>query len=338
MELAVLILVNLVTGGILYVLFSLRFTVAVEKAKKEAKLSAVKELKQNVEQTIRLMDDTLEIMDQKLTTFYTLVRKSEELALRLENSEGKISSKKTSRKKKSEKLNESQVAFNSSPLFRSDEKGEIEDDKYMKRLLSGMSDDKMEIASISESSIDIFSKGELSRKIPTRTESSGPASAIEKLGGLIRGAFGIKKLPLSEFPEKENSYPSKNNSKNNNSQISDDASHASPGFSALLNESVAKADASSVEKPAESKSGFQLKTDYYEGSELSADEIVKDYYETSDDPDRRELVHILLSKGFDVLRISKSIQMNRAEVELIASMPFQPEKKARKLRISDRGM
>ena len=99
MELAALVIVNVLTASAMYFLFSLRFTSAVQKA---ARGSVLKELRENVEATVEFINTALDLMDEKNKTFYRMLRRSEELvqeleALRTEPEKKRSSSRKTSR-------------------------------------------------------------------------------------------------------------------------------------------------------------------------------------------------------------------------------------------------
>ncbi len=86
MELLALALVNVVTAGLMYVFFSIRFSRAVRQTVEQSrKNSLIRELKENVELTIEYINSSLDTMDQKTRSFYQLLRRSEELATRLES-------------------------------------------------------------------------------------------------------------------------------------------------------------------------------------------------------------------------------------------------------------
>lgn len=89
MELFVLVLVNILTAVIMYLLFSLRFTRAVEKAKKSV---IVDELKENIESAIEYINTAIDLVDTRTRTFYRLVRRSEELTAQIRNSLDRLES------------------------------------------------------------------------------------------------------------------------------------------------------------------------------------------------------------------------------------------------------
>ncbi|MCR9144280.1 MAG: hypothetical protein NXI24_18685 [bacterium] len=85
MELLALALVNVVTAGVMYVFFSMRFSRAVRSTVEQSrKNSLIRELKENVELTIEYINASLDTMDQKTRSFYQLLRRSEELTAQLE--------------------------------------------------------------------------------------------------------------------------------------------------------------------------------------------------------------------------------------------------------------
>ena len=85
MELFTLIIINIITAVALYILFSVRFSLAVDKIVERTRKNAVlKDLRENVEATVEYINTSLDLMDQKNRAFYQLVRKSEELVKHLE--------------------------------------------------------------------------------------------------------------------------------------------------------------------------------------------------------------------------------------------------------------
>ncbi len=198
MELLVLVLVNILTAVIMYLLFSVRFSAAVEKARKTA---VVDDLKENIEATIEYINTALELVDTRTRTFYRLLRHSEEITEKLradiekleelENpgrksmrKEGTAASKKKStakkksaakpgRKANASKKNSAQVSHmtgdNSSlsahsgyhRLDRDMEEGEFSNLDWAARIL-GQEDTTLEITPSGSNSEEIFSEGQLS--------------------------------------------------------------------------------------------------------------------------------------------------------------------------------
>jgi hypothetical protein len=81
MEIAALILVNLLTALSMYLLFSVRFENAVKNAPKNAIMD---ELKDNVESTIEYINSALDLMNSKNEAHYRMLKRGDETVRRLE--------------------------------------------------------------------------------------------------------------------------------------------------------------------------------------------------------------------------------------------------------------
>lgn len=143
MELLSLILVNICALIIIYFIFSIRFSRALRESRE---VHIIRELKENIESTIEFINTSLDLMDQKLASFYQLLRKAEEI----------------------KNLNNSAVEKKEIPSPES-KKGSDFDikslNKSMQHLLEKMEDDKLEISSLPDESIKtIYSAGELSKE------------------------------------------------------------------------------------------------------------------------------------------------------------------------------
>ena len=347
MDIAVLILVNLITAVIMYVLFSLRFSVAVEKAEKASRKTIVRELKQNIEQAIRLMDDSLDIIDRKMTTFYRLLRRAEELAEELdvktkartkarekEKTQAKTKQKPipASRQKQTSlktEINENHPVGNGEEetLFHDDffktlpQENETSD-RYMERLLDKVQGEKIEISSAGGSVDEIYEKGKMSPELTSNeAKKKSSSNTIEKLGGIVKKAFGIEKDAFGK-PES-----GKIDSDRNPPSFEMKAQNS---FSEILEDTEKKAEAKIQSESAFNQNSIQskreLREDVYDESMLNAKDLSERYYNTHDHPSRQELVKYLLKHGCRISEIAKELNLSPAEIELIASLPLSTAK------------
>ena len=74
MELAALILVNLFLAALMYLFFSMRFSRALSEARRSA---LPEELKENVRLAVQFIDNSIEFIQDKHQSFYSLVRHAE---------------------------------------------------------------------------------------------------------------------------------------------------------------------------------------------------------------------------------------------------------------------
>ncbi len=89
MELFTLILINFGTAVALYIIFSVRFSMAVDKIVDRTRKNIIlKDLRENIEATIEYINTSLDLMDQKNRSFYQLIRRSEELIGKLDSHQG----------------------------------------------------------------------------------------------------------------------------------------------------------------------------------------------------------------------------------------------------------
>ena len=325
MDLAILILVNLGIAIIMYFLFSLRFSVALEKAEKASRKNVVKELKQNIEQTIRLMDDSLDIIDQKMTTFYRLVRRAEELA---EIIEAKPASRPKKTLKKQDAVKETVAKKKDPGLFEgtSEELQETGDD-YMDRLLGNVKGEKIEISGQGKNVESIYRDGKLTgdRSRFNETDKAENRGAVEKLGGFVKKIFGADNAAFRELEKKSLDAPSL--------EAESNLPGKTPDFSEILEQSRKKEIELSAKENAASAVN-RTRKDLYVESVLSAGELLERYYEEHANPVRSDLVRYLLRHGFIPSEISRELGMSPAEVELIASLPASAES-VRKTRIQN---
>ncbi len=102
MELFSLIVVNLTLGVVLYFVFSLRLSRALDKAKAGEIPGDVRRSIQatmdNLQSTVEFVNTSIDVMEKKTTTFYRLVRRAEELTLELEELITKTKGRRTRRK------------------------------------------------------------------------------------------------------------------------------------------------------------------------------------------------------------------------------------------------
>ncbi|MCB1169992.1 MAG: hypothetical protein KDK25_06635 [Leptospiraceae bacterium] len=108
MELAILISVNLLISFLVYVAFSVRFRMALEKERKNRIPRAFYD---NLQMTIQYINTATNSVDEKTEAFYRLVLKSEEVARRLEkaNEEFDKNLKKSKRKRKGGPVSEPEI-------------------------------------------------------------------------------------------------------------------------------------------------------------------------------------------------------------------------------------
>lgn len=81
MELFILITVNVITAAAIYVVFAIRFRVAVEKARRAP---IMQDLRENIEAAIAYIGTSIELMDRKNRAFAETVQRAEQIAARLE--------------------------------------------------------------------------------------------------------------------------------------------------------------------------------------------------------------------------------------------------------------
>ncbi len=239
MDLLALALVNVVTAGAMYVFFSLRFTRAVEQARKN---SVVKDLKENVELTIEFINASLDLMDQKNRSFYQMLRRAEDLTKQWDEvlESGAAPAKPRGSKKKSAKKAAKKTAVKSKappPTVRAEsitdaelpERGiphDIPDDDFdeeavagrggynVEGVLAGLGEDQLDISPSPASSVDAYRSGEASRPrsaVPgdrydwSRTAADGPApgedgALLGRLGGFVRRMFGLPQMDTGARP------------------------------------------------------------------------------------------------------------------------------------------
>ena len=99
MELAILITVNLIISFLVYVAFSVRFRMALDKERKNRVPRAFYD---NLQMTIQYINTATSAVDEKTQNFYRQLRKSEEILKRLEkaNEDFEKNLKKSRRKTK----------------------------------------------------------------------------------------------------------------------------------------------------------------------------------------------------------------------------------------------
>ena len=226
MELLVLILVNIVTAVVMYVVFSIRFTKAVEEARANP---IIRELKDNIQITIEFINTSLDLMDEKTKTFYQLVRRSEEIAKQLEESPKparrstaksssksagkttkKASSKTTRKKNTSRKASEPMAAAIENPPTSENEPAPplqalggpgIDQDHSpgsdpMERALSGLGDDRLDLTPPADDSTAAYRAGELSAGLAQAFGGVQPAQPgpvgrfLSGMGSRMRSLFG----------------------------------------------------------------------------------------------------------------------------------------------------
>lgn len=228
MELAALVMVNLVTATAMYFFFSLRFTAAVKKASKTVVL---KELRENVEATVEYINTALDLMEEKNRTFYRMLRRSEELTAKLEELEQgtarsgtRKSRKKTTVPDKSPPGKKTTATTGKKVKNEPVQTGEQERDldvgddgapDYLMRVLDQAGNpDRFESAEF-QTREPVSSRGPASSNQPTRTKATGLLGAIgdifvRALGGQSVGSEtlltsdkknlpGVKKTEMVDF-------------------------------------------------------------------------------------------------------------------------------------------
>lgn len=185
MELPVLILVNIITAIVIYFFFSLRFSRAVEKARRN---SIVRDLRENVESAVEFINASIEIIDRKTRTFYELVRRSEELVGRLEVLR--------------DQSGVSREDFPPADLSPEVPPGEVpEESAPLERVLQRSPKDRLELSPVGRTTDEILESAHLSRapqEGATQTAKSLPLRILEGTGQVVGKIFGVGGESLSE--------------------------------------------------------------------------------------------------------------------------------------------
>lgn len=350
MEVFALITINIVTAIVLYIIFSIRFSIAVDKAKH---VPMTKELKDNIEASIQLMNNSLDMFDRKINSFYQLLRKSEEIAKRLEelnqadasgNDSGKRKKKSASSvNTKSENTNKAKPELKQTVPAREktekklvgggnlSEKREAVHGKFdsysgenfdenvaaLERTLAHQDRDVLDLTPESASVDAAMGIGILSRGYKEKDEqgiSSGILNFLEKNGQRIRKTLGVDSMDLPEVKIEATQPPQigKGSAKSNDllEKIS---------FSDMVDKEIFSSE-ENVKKQTtdkEKKPGIKEIMNS-EGIDLSI----------KGRSDKNEFLRMLFDRGFTAGEISSATGISVQEIELILALHSFPKTKA----------
>ena len=202
MELLALAFVNLLTAAVMYILFSLRFSRAVEQTRKN---QLFKELRENIELAVEYINTSLDAIDQRTASFYKLVRRAEEIARSLEQSTTRRPRKKKATASKSrtpvaEKAptdaGDHQRSKKSTPSTSQEVVGEsvgeeagTESSAYLDRVLRSMAEDSLSLEPTAESSEEAYLGGRLTRASAVDQPATG-AAGLTVIGSFFRRLLG----------------------------------------------------------------------------------------------------------------------------------------------------
>lgn len=223
MELAALVLVNLFLAVLMYLFFSMRFTRALEQARKSAMPA---ELRDNLRLAVQFIDNSIEFIQDKQQSFYQLVRRGEEISATLREQIDRLEAEPKRRGKRnaaSRKIAEDSVPAMPAPsanaarnksetrlhsaamdevsLFQG---GAIERkaaprtgeppeeahyaDTAIERALGRLGADRLEISPPPQSAESAYRQGMLSRSRESSAPASGGGEAVANVLGRIGGA------------------------------------------------------------------------------------------------------------------------------------------------------
>jgi hypothetical protein len=335
MDLFPVIGMNLATALILYLLFSRRFSIAVDRARKESRLAVIRELRENIENTIRYMDDSLEIIDKKINTFYSLLRRSEEVATRLEELSAQSDKKSTKVKRSKGGERTPKIDGESAPrLLKIDTPeahtapepegvdGETEP-THLLQLLNQYDDDRLEISGQGATAEELYRRGELTRRAAITKKSERPARErdasplLEKLGGVFGRMFGMERFEtgLPDDPRREEELEGADRK----SPESAPARKGDGDFPLHLNRELKASDERRTETPTRPQREDRVEISMT--PEKTLDQHIADLESGRYEKGMNHFIKMLLRSGFDTNEISKRINMSPAQIELIASLP-----------------
>lgn len=188
MELLALILVNIVTLTVAYVVFSVRIRILVERARKEP---LVRELRENIEVAMEYLGTSVELMDRKNRTFYQLVQRADQIATRLEEAIVAETAAQTKTRRRRSKVSKQQVPAPAPPdvaAVESPARAESKagppaeqtppsEDGAVERLLRLMGEDSFEADAALRQSPNAPDAGALGSKAPAASLREGGQSA-----------------------------------------------------------------------------------------------------------------------------------------------------------------
>ncbi len=190
MELFVLIIVNLLTTLVIYLLFSMKFSRSVQLARKHA---LTEDLRENIEAAIEYINTALDLMDRRSRTYYQLVRKSEEILKKIEAANESTEGKKRKKGRKSSAAESADAVGRTvgrAEARESEDMSEAEQ-KRLERLL-GKTDTHLDIADLPDSVDAIYKQGPASSIGAFHAATSLPPGGIQPsaiLPGVAGNAF-----------------------------------------------------------------------------------------------------------------------------------------------------
>lgn len=222
MELFSLILVNLTLGVVLYFVFSLRLSRALEKAKAGEIPGDVRRSIQatmdNLQSTVEFVNTSIDVMEKKTTTFYRLVRRSEELTRELEELLEKTKGRRLRKKGGSAESS----TFSSASSFKGADEPRMEKaarnslssasspsgspDAAVERVLARLRGDSLDLEAPG-SSEEIFRSSALSTSDSVFLADDSSSGIAPQVGGFFSGIgklaarfLGVKGMNTLPFP------------------------------------------------------------------------------------------------------------------------------------------
>jgi len=330
MELLVLILANILTAFVMYFLFSMKFSSALEKAKNtpisREFYKVIKETLAEMNSIHNEMEESRKIMDERTRHVRSLVQRAEDL---LNEIDKKKSGKKTDTKKSKDIPLNNIIDTPSSKAqknaFKTDDGSSQATDDYIERLLQSTGDriDLSNTPPVNQSEDRVTAS-------PNKNQGEGVLSWI---GKQVRKGLGIPDIPdlpvakqetkeaydfaaavqkeIQQLKQKEanakKELPKKNiaNPSNlNPSSREDSFTFAEESFSYNRND-----DKDRMMLSPEAERMLQL------------DSIIKSYGNYADATTRARLIRELLDAGYSTAEIRKAARLSQAEIDLVASLP-----------------
>jgi len=359
MELLTLAIVNAVTAIILYVFFSIRMSVALEKIKTKG---MPEDFKKNIQATVEYINTSLEILDHKTAAFYRLVRRAEELMKQMEEGPRRKGKKKGKISLPEETDEKTMPTGRSS--YRGDKRSDLssmENDPFM-RILDSSPSDSLDISSSDDGASQIFQSGDFSSRYfnPPAAQASSAGGMLGGIGRSLRKFFGLGDIaptassslpPVPSTPRGPDFGKVLEIEKNVIERLKKANEQAAERAGPPRKDSL-EFSPESIEKLTMAAFGREEKREekapqYEEPDEITPDETLEkrmDYFlsrETQDNftmdaaedtieipsgPKRGEVVRLLLGSGYKKEEISQLTGIGLAEVELILSLPALPRK------------
>ncbi|MBL8020639.1 MAG: hypothetical protein JNM27_13295 [Leptospirales bacterium] len=294
MEFLVFALLNLVTGLVLYVLFSLRLQAWQEKIRTAHPLQ--KDVEENIRQGLQSMNEYLEEMQETRNNFYQLLRHAEEVTQKLDKAGKRRPRKPTS--------------ISPGPKQQPDAPPVEEGTEHIGRILDRMKPDSVDLSTRPDTSKP--------RSNPPQTETKpGP---IDGLGRLAASLFGMKsfELPFRDSPR----APTGAENSNEETTSSGEQSRARDQVDSSLPASIPVHLPEAVaDMPA---SGSTRKRPELNLPDESSPELI------APEGDPHSWIRNLIANGMTAGDVSRLTGKSLAEIELIASLPQMPVAPRRK--------